>query len=323
MRRRELLLLLSGGAVAASPGALAQRSARPRRVGAMSWFAGSEIPLQPHFEARLGELGVIVGRDIIAEYHYAAGDGARAAGIAADLVARGFDIILAFATPAALAAKKATRTIPIVFVSANAVLSGLVESLSHPGGNLTGVSTASTYLSGKRVELLREMVPGLASLAFLGSTGDPNTAVFAAETEAAGARLGIEVHRFMVAGPEEFAGAFARMAAGRIGAVVIQPLFVDHRAALAALALRHRLPTAADQRLNADAGMTMAYGSPSRANIRKMADFVVKILQGRKPADIPIEQPTEFELVINLKSAKALGLTVPREILVFASEVIE
>jgi putative tryptophan/tyrosine transport system substrate-binding protein len=325
MRRRNFISTLAAAIVVTvlALTASAQQSTTPRRIGVLSWYHAGTDMLAKDFEQRLAELGLIAGRDVVIDYNYAASDTARAEKIAADLIARRVEVIVAQATPAAHVAKKATGTIPIVVHTADALRTGLVQSLARPGGNLTGVSTTSTELSGKRVEFLRELVPGLKSVAFLGSTKDQNGVVFAVETEAAAAKLGLQARRLLVDGPEQFADAFATLAAEKIGGVIVQPIFAAHRLKLAELALQHRLPVASDQQNFAEAGMLFAYGTSRRAIHRKLADHTVKILAGAKPADIPVEQPTEFQLVINAKTAKTLGLTIPPTLLAFATEVLE
>jgi putative ABC transport system substrate-binding protein len=323
MRRRELLSLLTGAAITCLGPVRAQAIERRRRITVLNWYAKGGEDIVPDFEPRLAELGLFPGRDFVIEYHYAEGDKRRVAKLADELVARHTDIIVAIATPAAHAAKRATATIPIVFMVANPLSTGLVESLSRPGGNLTGFSMVSTELSGKRVDFLRQVVPNLTSIGFLGSTSDPNGPVFAGETEAAGAKLGLKVHRVLVSGPDEFPGAFATMVAARVGALIIQPLFVEHRTILAALAMHHRLPTASDQRAFAEAGIMVAYGASREEIQRRLVHCVAEIVRGAMPADFPVEQPTEFEVIVNLKTVKALGLTVPPGLLVGATEVIE
>lgn len=323
-RRKSIATLGAAILTAAVPwSARAQKPPSPRRIGVLSWYRSETDNLAKDIEQRFAELGLQVGRDIVIEYHYVSADAQLAAKLADDLVARRIDVIIAQTTPAAHIAKKATATIPIVAHTADALRTGLVASLARPGGNLTGVSTTSTELSGKRVEFLRELVPGLASIAFVGSAKDPNGIVFASEIEAATAKLGLNARRFLVEGPEQFAGTFATIAAQKFGAVIIQPLFMEYRIALAALAMQHRLPVAADQKSFAEAGMLFAYGTSRRAIHRKLADHTAKILAGAKPADIPVEQPTEFQLVINAKTAKVLGLTISPALLAFATEVIE
>ena len=205
----------------------------------------------------------------------------------------------------------------------NPLATGLVASLSRPGGNLTGVTANSADLAGKRLELSRELLPGLARIAFLGAGNDPNARTFLDETQAAADSMGVRLQPLFIAGPEEFAAAFAMMIKEQAQALLVQPLFVGHRAKLAELAARHGLPMIADQRAFAVAGGLATYGVNRLWLIRRWAFYVDKILKGAKPGDLPVEQPTKFELVINLKTARALGLEVPPTLLARADEVIE
>ena len=324
VHRRSFIFALAAGVVPSANSVWAQkRTVTPARIGVLQWYRPEADSFAMDFEQRLNELGLIAGRDVLISYDYAKGDPARAASLARELVEAGADVIVAQTTPAAHAVKAATTSIPIVIQSADAIRAGLVASLAKPGGNLTGVSTASTELSGKRIEFLHDLVPGLMSLAFLGSANDTNGIVFADESEAAGARIGLRVRRFLIDGPHELAPAFATMTAERLGAVVVQPILVDHAAMLSALALRHRLPSVADQKDFAQAGILAAYGIRRRAIHRMMAEHTAKIIKGAKPADIPVEQPIEYDLVVNLKTAAALGITIPPSILIRADEVIE
>jgi putative ABC transport system substrate-binding protein len=324
MRRRQFITLLGGAAASWPLAARAQDAAKIPRIGILDFFssAASADFLEP-FREGLRELGHLEGRNILVEYHSAEQRGERAAAIAADLVKREVDIIVAVATPAAHAAKSATATIPIVISVADPLATGLVASLARPGGNLTGVSSTSPDLAGKRLELLRELRPGLGRVAFLGAANDPNTPTFVNETQAAADSIRVRLQPLLVTGPEEFEAAFAAMIEQGSEGLIVQPLFVGHRGKLAELAARHRLPMIADQTVFARAGGLVAYGVNRRALFRRQAFYVDKILRGAKPPDLPIEQPTKFELVINLKTAKALGLDVPPTLLARADEVIE
>jgi putative ABC transport system substrate-binding protein len=305
-------------------GARAQDTRKVAHIGILDFFPSvtSSDFLQP-FNQRLSELGYVEGRSILVEYHSAEQRSERAAAIAADLVRRQIDIIVAIATPAAHAAKSATATIPVVISVADPLATGLVASLARPGGNLTGVSTTSTDLAGKRLEILRELRPGLARVAFLGAANDPNTRTFLNETQAAADSIGVRLQPLLVAGAEEFEAAFAAMIEESSEGLIVQPLFVGQRAKLAELAARHRLPMIADQSAFAVAGGLVAYGVDRRVMFRRVAFYVDRILKGAKPAELPIEQPVKFELTINLKTAKALGLEIPFSLLARAEEVIE
>jgi putative tryptophan/tyrosine transport system substrate-binding protein len=298
--------------------------ARFRTSAFLDFFssAASADFLEP-FHQGLRELGHIEGRNIFVEYHSAEQRSERATAIAADFVRREVDLIVAVATPAAHAAKSATATIPIVMSVADPLATGLVASLARPGGNLTGVSTTSPDLAGKRLELLRELRPGLGRVAFLGAANDPNTRTFVNETQAAADSIRVRLQPLLVTGPEEFEAAFATIIKQGSEGLIVQPLFVGHRDKLTELAARHRLPMIADQTVFARAGGLVAYGVNRRVMFRRQAFYVDKILKGARPADLPIEQPTKFELVINLKTAKALGLDIPPMLLARADEVIE
>jgi putative tryptophan/tyrosine transport system substrate-binding protein len=324
LRRRDFVTLLGGAAVVWPLGARAQQTRKVPRIGILDFFpsAASADIIEP-FQHGLRELGYVDGRNIHVEYHSAEQRSDLAATIAADLVRREVDIIVAVATPAAHAAKNATATIPIVMQVSDPLATGLVASLARPGGNLTGVSSSGPDLAGKRLELLRELRPGLARVAFLGAANDPNTRTFLNETQAAADSIRVHLQPLLVTGPEEFDAAFATMIKERAQGLIVQPLFVGHRAKLADLAVRHHLPMMADQRAFAMAGGLAAYGVNRPALVRRWAFYVDKILKGAKPADLPVEQPTKFELVINLKTARALGLDVPWFLQQRADEVIE
>ena len=324
LRRRDFVTLLGGAAVAWPLAARAQQTRKVPRIGMLDFFpsAASADFIEP-FQQGLRELGYVDGGNIHVEYHSAEQRSDLAATLAADLVRREVDIIVAVATPAAHAAKNATAAIPIVMQVSDPLATGLVASLARPGGNLTGVSSSGPDLAGKRLELLRELRQGLARVAFLGAANDPNTRTFLKETQAAADSISVRLQPLLVAGPEEFDAAFATMIKERAQALIVQPLFVGHRARLAELAARHRLPMMADQRAFAMAGGLAAYGVNRSALSRRCAFYVDKILKGAKPADLPVELPTRFELVINLKTAKALGLDVPWFLQQRADEVIE
>jgi putative ABC transport system substrate-binding protein len=320
-------MTLLGGAAGAAAwplSARAQDARRIPRIGILDFFssAASVDFLEPFHQA-LRELGHVEGRNILVEYHSAEQRSERAAAIAADFVRREVDIIVAVATPAAHAAKSATATIPIVMSVADPLATGLVASLARPGGNLTGVSSTSPDLAGKRLELLQELRPGLGRVAFLGAANDPNTRTFVNETQAAADSIRVRLQPMLVTGPEEFEAAFAAMIKQGSEGLIVQPLFVGHRGKLAELAARHRLPMIGDQTVFARAGGLVAYGVNRRVLFRRLAFYVDKILKGARPPDLPIEQPTKFELVINLKTAKALGVEVPPTLLARADEVIE
>jgi putative ABC transport system substrate-binding protein len=246
--------------------------------------------------------------------------------LAADLVRRPVDIIVAADPAAALAAKHATSTIPIVMaVSFDPVRDGLVASLARPGGNITGLSIMVPEVAGKRLELLREAVPALSHVALLLDAGPPNWHAPLHDHEAAARELGVQLLPLEVRGPDEFAGAFQAAAQRHVQALIMvqSPLFSTYRARLAELALASRLPTMAGEVGYAKAGGLMNYGPNLPESWHRAATYVHKILNGAKPADLPVEQPTKFELVLNLKTAQALGMTLPPSLLLLADEVIQ
>ena len=300
------------------------QTAQVPRIAILDFFpsATSMDSIGP-FREGLRELGYIEGRNIHVEYHSAEQRGDLAAKLAADFVQRRFDIIVAFATPAAHAVKSATTTIPIVIAVADALATGLVASLSRPGGNITGSRAALRTWPASGLSCFRNSARVWPEFAFLGAANDPNTRTFVQETKAAADSINVQLQPLLVTGPEEFEAAFTAMIAERIDGLIVQPLFVGHRSKLAELAARHRLPMIADQRRFAEAGALGTYGVDRKTYYRQSAVYVDKILKGAKPADLPVEQPTKFELIINLKVAKVLGLTVPLPLLARADEVIE
>ena len=273
---------------------------------------------------RLRELGWIEGRNIAIEYRWAEGRPERYAEIAAEFVQLKVDVIVTTGA-AALAAKQTTSVIPIVFAVANDPIgSGLVAGLARPGGNVTGLSVQARDLAGKRLEFFREVVTDLPRLAILANVGYAAAVLEMGEAQAAARSLGLEVARFEIRGTEDFAPAFETLK-GRADAlyVVGDPLANTHRLRINTFALAARLPTMHSQREFVEAGGLMSYGANFPDLFRRAADFVDKILRGAKPADIPVEQPTKFDLIINLTTAKALGLEVPPTVLARADEVIE
>jgi putative ABC transport system substrate-binding protein len=271
------------------------------------------------------ELGWIDGRNLAIEYRWAEGRNERYSEAAAKLVRLKVDIIVTVATPATLAAKEATTVIPIVFGAASdPVGTGLVESLARPGGNITGLSNQITDVGGKKLQFLREIVPSLRRLAILTDVGNPAAVLDMAEAQAAAHKLGLEVTISEIRRAEDIAPVFDALE-GHADAlyVCVDPLLNTYRIRVNTLALAARLPTVHGLREYVEAGGLMSYGPNLPDLLRRAADFVDKILRGAKPADIPVEQPTKFDLVINLTTAKALGLTIPDSLLARANEVIE
>ena len=297
------------------------RRARSRRGSCRpSGFLGSSTPSAQGqwtaaFVQRLRELGWIEGRTVAIEYRWAEGRSERFAEIAAEFVRLKVDVIVTSGTAAVLAAKQATSVIPIVFaVAGDPVGTGLVASLARPGGNVTGLSIQQTDLAGKRLELLREVVPGLRRLAILANVGNPAAVLEMGEVQAAARTLGLEVATFEIRRAEDIAPAFEALK-GRADALYVcaDPLVITNRIRINTLALGARLPTMHGVREYVEAGGLMSYGPNFPDLFRRAADYVDKILRGAKPADLPVEQPTKFDLVINLTTAKALGLDRPAD----------
>ena len=326
--RRTFLGTLAGGLLAAPRIAGAQPAGRISRIGYLS--AGSATSSNPRlieaFRQGLRELGWVEGQNLVIEYRWAEGRFDRLPDLAAELVRLKADLIVAAPAPPALAAKNATGTIPIVFMGAgDPVGQGLVASLARPGGNVTGLSYGvGSSIFAKDLELLKEAVPKVRRVAVLFNPASPIKHIIS-EVKDAGRSLGLQLQLVEARGPGEFDGAFAAMARERAGAlfVVQDPAFSSHRAQLVDLAAKNRLPTILTQREDAEAGGLMSYGPRLSDLWRRAATYVDKILKGARPTDLPVEQPTKFELVINLKTAKTLGLIIPPSLLQRADEVIQ
>jgi putative tryptophan/tyrosine transport system substrate-binding protein len=309
MKRRKFISIMAG--VAAWPlGAYAQRS-KVARIGALYIGIADAESFKSELRDGLRELGYVEGQNIAFEFRSAEGKLDRLPDLAAELVRLKLDVIVALYVPCALAAKQATQDIPIVIIAADPVETGIIPSLARPGGNITGVSLMSAALVGKCVELFRDMLPATRRVAVLTSAADPLFAKLVLEQVDVASRVtGIEIQPIMVRGPdEELDAAFAAMVREHADALVIQGSLSTKR--LADLALEHRLPAASTTRAFADVGGLMSYGADGPALFRRGALFVHKILQGNKPTDMPVEQPTKFELAVNFKTAKALGIDVP------------
>jgi putative ABC transport system substrate-binding protein len=325
MRRREFIKLLVSATSAWPLSARAQQTGKLPTIGFLGNSSSIESQRVAAFVQRLRELGWIDGRNLAIEYRWAEGRNERYSEAAAKLVRLKVDIIVTVATPATLAAKEATTVIPIVFGAASdPVGTGLVESLARPGGNITGLSNQITDVGGKKLQFLREIVPSLRRLAILTDVGNPAAVLDMAEAQAAAHKLGLEVTISEIRRAEDIAPVFDALE-GHADAlyVCVDPLLNTYRIRVNTLALAARLPTVHGLREYVEAGGLMSYGPNLPDLLRRAADFVDKILRGAKPADIPVEQPTKFDLVINLTTAKALGLTIPDSLLARANEVIE
>jgi putative tryptophan/tyrosine transport system substrate-binding protein len=324
MRRREFVTLL-GGAMAAWPFRVgAQQTAKLPRLGFLT--AGTDSPGLPALIESLRQLGWIEGKTIVIEYRYAENRNDRLPDLAADLVHLNVNVIVAAGTLAPLAAKHATTTIPIVMTSAGDPLeSGLVASLAQPRGNVTGLSLMMSELSGKRLQLLKELMPGLSRVAVIWNSTNPYPTIVFKQTQDAARTLGIEVQSLAVKDPADFEAVFELARQKRADALctIDDPLTVSQLSQIVNFAAANRLPAIYGLREFAKAGGLMAYGASIPDLYRRAATYVDKILRGAKPGELPVEQPTKFDLAINLKTAKTLGLTVPQTLLVAADEVIE
>jgi len=326
--RREFIGTLAGGLLATPLAAEAQQAAKVARIG----FLAANLSASPHlreaFLQGLRDLGYVEGRNVVIEYRSAEGKLERLPALAAELVALKADVIVAGSAPAALAAKQATRTLPIVFAAvADPVTSGLVTSLARPGGNVTGLSILAPELVGKCLEQLTQAVPGISRVAVLwhpGAFGERTEKDMLKEAEVAARTLGVRLQFVETRGPADIDRAFSDMTRERAGALTVlsSTMFLGERSRLVDLAAKNRLPAVYAWREAVDAGGLMSYGANLADLFRRAATYVDRILKGAKPGDLPVEQPTKFELVINLKTAKALGLTIPPSLLQRADQVI-
>jgi len=325
-RRRDFITLLGGAAAAWPLAARAQRAGKLPTIG----FLGATTPalqsqLTVAFLERLRELGWIEGHSVAIEYRWAEGRSERFAELAAELVRLKVDVILTHNTPPVLAAKQATSVIPIVFATAaDPVDTGIVASLARPGGNVTGLSSQTPDVAGKRIELLREVVPGLGRFAIFANPDNTYVALEVHEVQAAARTLGLEVDLFEIRRAEDITAAFEG-AKGHAQALYVMPdpVLFTHRLRINTLALGARLPTMHSLREYVEASGLISYGANWPDQWRRAADYVDKILRGAKPAEIPVEQPTKFDLIVNLTTAQALGITLPETVLARASKVIE
>jgi putative tryptophan/tyrosine transport system substrate-binding protein len=313
MRGKILLLIVAALTLSLVPAAQAQQ---PKKIPRLGWieYDGSRPPRQ--FMTGLRERGYIEGQSIIIEY--------RSPGFVADLVDLKVDVLVTIGTPPTVVAKNTTKTIPIVMIAGDAVGAWLVDSLARPGGNITGISDLTHDLSRKRLQLLKETVPKLSRVAVLWNPDGPGSTLGWKESQLASRELGLQLHSMAVLTLDAFEGAFEEATRTRSGAVVQtgNVFFNANQKRIAELAIKHRLPAIYVRREFVEVGGLMSYGTNYDDKYRRVAHYVDKILKGAKPADLPVEQPTKFELVINLKAAKAIGLTIPPEVLVWADDVI-
>ena len=321
MRRRKFITLV--GAAAAWPLAARAQQSKVARIGALYIGTADAESFKKELREGLHELGYVEGKNIAFEFRSAEGKLDRLPELAAELVRLKVDVIVTVYVPPSLAAKQATQDIPIVVIVGDPVETGIVPSLARPGGNITGVSLMASALAGKSVELFRDMLPSARRVGVLGHATNP---VFAKamldEVLVAGGPTGIEIQPVvMVRGPDEFESAFATFVREKADAVVVQGSLAIQ--SLTDMAIKYRLPTASTPRAFADIGGLMSFGADGPTAFRHGARFVQRILQGKQPKDLPIEQPTRFELAINLKTAKAIGLTIPETFLQRADVVLE
>ncbi len=327
--RRKLILALGAGALAAPFGSFAQQQGKVWRVGILS----SSDRLDPRisslhaaFLRGMGELGYAEGKNLVIEWRFAESKTELLPMLAAEVVQLRVDVILAAATPATGAAQKATTTMPIVMVNVgDPVKAGFVKNLAHPGGNITGISTISSDLGPKRLEMLLSIAPKLSRVAVLLNPSNVSNVNNIEMLEATGQKRGVKILRAEARTAQEIDSAFAQMRQQNAGALIVllNPIFQNQISRIAELADKHRLPSITGDRLYAEAGCLMSYGSSLNDGWLRAATYVDKIFKGAKPADLPVEQPTKFELIINGKTAKALGPTIPQSLLISANKVIE
>ena len=326
MKRRQFITLL-GGATAIWPlAAYAQQAAKVPRIGFLFYGSSGPSPELDAFRQGLRELGYIEGQNITVEYRFASGQVERLPDLAAELVRLKPDVIVTPGTPASVAAKQATSTIPIVFAGvADAVGAGLVANLARPGGNITGLTSISAELGGKRLELLKKLVHNVSRVAVLYNPADRSNVLVLKELQEAAPALTLTLQPFEVREPGEFEGAFAAMTRERADAMfgAAGILTFQHRQTVVDLAAKSRIPTLWGHRQFVEAGGLMSYAVNFYDQIRRTAAYVDQILKGAKPGDLPVQQPTKFELILNLRTAKALGLTIPPSVIAIADEVTE
>jgi ABC-type uncharacterized transport system substrate-binding protein len=327
MRRIGLAVVLAVSLTLAPLVAEAQPPGKVYRMGYLYSGSATSSPRAPEaFREGLRELGWVAGRNIVIDYRFAEGRFDRLPDLAAELVRLKVNVIVAWPTPPAIAAKKATGTIPIVMIGVGYPIElGLIASLARPGRNVTGLSFNVGEEIGKALELLKETLPKVRRVAILSNPANPGHAPAVSIVKAAARSLGLQLQLLEAREPNQSEGAFAAMAKDRVEAllVVTDSMFIFQRARLADLAVKNRLPAMFGVREFVDAGGLMSYGVSVPDLMRRAATFVDKILKGAEPADLPVEQPTKFKLVINLKTAKALGLTIPQSLLLRADQVIE
>ena len=325
--RRKLVFVLSAGVFAMPIALLAQQSPKIARIGFLGNDSASGFAQQVEaFRAGLRELGYVEGKNIVIEYRWAEGNLARLPDLANELVRSKVDVMVTNGTPGGRAAQHATTTIPIVIINVgDPVGFGFVKSLARPGGNITGLSGQSAEFVGKQLELLLEIVPKGTRVAVLGNTDNTGHAVGIKHVQTAAQRTGTSIQPLFARTPLEIENAFAMMVGQKSGAVIVMPtpLSRGQRSQFAELSLKARLPSITTYREQVEGGMLMSYGPDVSSQFVRAASYVDKILKGAKPGDLPVEQPTTFDLAVNMKTAKTLGIKIPNSILVQATKVIE
>jgi len=329
MRRREFIIILGGVAGASPLGVRAQQQRKVWRVGFLA------VPLRPAalessrygaFARGMRELGYVEGENLVIEWRFADGKAERLPSLATELVELKVDVLVVSGTPATSAAQRATSSIPIVMgTTSDPVGSGFVQSLARPGGNITGLSNLTTDLSPKLLDMLRSVAPKLSRVAILVNPTNQSHAAAAERIETTAQRVDLKTVLVEAVTAQEIESGFAKMSREHAGAVIVvgDPVFIQQGNQIAELAIKYRMPSVTSYRENVDAGGLISYGQHVADNFRRAAAYVDKIFKGAKPAGLPVEQSTKLELVINRKTAKALGLTIPPELLALATEVIE
>ena len=326
-RRRRFIAAAVAAPIALTLGSTVKAQAKVARVGYLSPTNPETTPRNLNaLREGLRERGYVEGRNLAIELVWSDGTSGLKPELVAELIRRKVDVIVVWGTPASLVAKQASPTVPIVMVSvADPLASGLVPSLAHPGGNITGLATFSSDLSAKQAELLAQLIPKISLLAVLRNAGNASSVLQVKEVDTAVRALGLKHRLFEIRSTREFEPAFAAMTQARATAVVVltDQLFISYAAQIADLAIKHRLPAAFGRRENVDAGGLISYGASLTDSFRQAADYVSKILKGAKAGDLPVERATKFELVINRKTARILGITIPQNLLLRADEVIQ
>ena len=324
MAIKTVVVLLVGLALISASLAQAQQQAKVSKIGVLGPGSSSALTSsRAAFSKALRELGYVEGNNIAIEYRYADNKLERLPTLADELVHLKVHVIITNATSGAIAAKTATKTIPIIFLGvSDPVAAGLIDSLARPGGNITGFTSIAAVLAGKRLELLKETVPKLSRVAVVWNPRDPGSALNWKESQLPARELGLQLHSVEVGSVDEYESSFKEAVKARSGALAVSPLASFDQNRIVDLAVKNRLPAIYATRGILDRGGLMFYGPEETEIVRRIAVFVDKILKGAKPADLPVEQPTKFELVINLKTAKQIGLTIPPNVLARADKVI-